>query len=290
MVLLTMIVTILLSENILLQEGFEDDSVFLESSDWLVDRLVNDELAPWVHRTASDGITPYDGNGVAASASHCDGACAPPVNIMVTPRIAIPEDANYAWLRFYVAAEYPEQYEETLEIRISTHENQEWQPEYGLDDVVVLDSPDWTLVEIDLALHIGESIYIMFKHIFDEELNPYNTLLLDDIELVSDGTLSNTDISMVPKASNLKGNYPNPFNPSTTISFFNATAGNVQIDVFNLKGQKVTTLTDKTYDKGEHTVHWNGTDSSGRSVTSGVYLYQMRKDDFIATKKMILMK
>ncbi|MCK4461399.1 MAG: T9SS type A sorting domain-containing protein, partial [candidate division Zixibacteria bacterium] len=85
-------------------------------------------------------------------------------------------------------------------------------------------------------------------------------------------------------------NYPNPFNPSTTISFNLPNAGQVQLSIFNVLGQKVTTLVDGQYTAGTHEVTWNGTDESGSAVGSGIYFYRITTSDFDQTKKMILMK
>ena len=85
-------------------------------------------------------------------------------------------------------------------------------------------------------------------------------------------------------------NYPNPFNPTTTIKFSTEKQGNVSIDVYNIRGQKVVTLLNGTLEAGEHSVVWSGFDESGRSVGSGVYFYHMRKDDFSEMKRMVLMK
>ncbi|MDO9577987.1 MAG: choice-of-anchor J domain-containing protein [Candidatus Cloacimonadales bacterium] len=88
----------------------------------------------------------------------------------------------------------------------------------------------------------------------------------------------------------LKGNYPNPFNPSTTIAFSVSTPGHVTLEIFNIKGEKVKTLIDGTLSVNDYTVNWNGNDDSGKSVASGLYFYKMKANNFVSTKKMILMK
>jgi len=88
----------------------------------------------------------------------------------------------------------------------------------------------------------------------------------------------------------LIGNYPNPFNPETTISFQMALEGKVQIDIFNIKGQKIKTIINQYISKGSHKVVWNGVDDTGRGVSSGVYFYQMQTDNCVVAKKMLLMK
>lgn len=90
--------------------------------------------------------------------------------------------------------------------------------------------------------------------------------------------------------TSLGANYPNPFNPDTTIHFNLKETSNVKLDIFNVLGQKVITLTDEEFSQGSHSLIWNGLNHSGASVGSGVYFYRMETDDYQAIKKMILMK
>jgi len=90
--------------------------------------------------------------------------------------------------------------------------------------------------------------------------------------------------------TSLKGNYPNPFNPETTISFSLASAEEVNIEIFNLKGQLVRSLLFTDLPAGEHKVVWNGRDDRGSSVSSGVYYFRMKSGKFSSTRKMVLMK
>lgn len=97
--------------------------------------------------------------------------------------------------------------------------------------------------------------------------------------------------NIIPEIVNaLAGNYPNPFNPETTISYSVKSAKPVSIEIYNTKGQKVKTLVNDIKAKGEHTVKWNGTDNNGISVSGGVYIYRMKIENYTSTKKMILMK
>lgn len=86
------------------------------------------------------------------------------------------------------------------------------------------------------------------------------------------------------------GNYPNPFNPTTTISFALNYSAQVSLDIFNITGQRVTTLIDSYLETGEHAVFWDGRDQSGNAVASGIYFYRLEADGFAVTKKMVLLK
>ena len=90
----------------------------------------------------------------------------------------------------------------------------------------------------------------------------------------------------------LFANYPNPFNPSTSISFSIAEPQAVTIDVYNLKGQLVKRVFDKQVNEinVKHNVVWNGQDSNGRSVASGVYFTIMKAGNQRFTNKAVLMK
>jgi len=100
-----------------------------------------------------------------------------------------------------------------------------------------------------------------------------------------------SDIDIVSMAvTSLTGNYPNPFNPTTTISYEMARKGYVTIVVYNSKGQRVAGLVDGVKGVGVHNVVWNGQDESGRAVSSGVYFYRMTTGDFVSVKKMVMVK
>jgi flagellar hook assembly protein FlgD len=69
--------------------------------------------------------------------------------------------------------------------------------------------------------------------------------------------------------------YPNPFNPQTTISFYNDQSQHVRIEVYDIRGRRITELTDQQYQVGEHSVEWRGRDSAGRAVPSGEYFFRV---------------
>lgn len=96
---------------------------------------------------------------------------------------------------------------------------------------------------------------------------------------------------LVELRSYLHQNYPNPFTPETTISYSVPQVSEINLEVFNLKGQKVRTLVNDSKSKGDHSVVWNGTDDNGNPVSSGIYLYKLSsKGRFTSTKKMIMMR
>lgn len=95
---------------------------------------------------------------------------------------------------------------------------------------------------------------------------------------------------LLPQEFQLAQNYPNPFNPTTTVKYYVASKSIVNLSVYNILGQRVATLVDREMDAGWQEVQWNGTDSDGNDVASGVYFYKMAAGDYVDTKKMLLMK
>jgi len=89
----------------------------------------------------------------------------------------------------------------------------------------------------------------------------------------------------------LNQNHPNPFNPSTTISYYLPVAGPVTLEVYDSSGRLVSRLLDGAKEeKGTHSVAWRGLDAQGRSVSSGVYFYRLQSGKEILSRKMILLR
>jgi len=91
-------------------------------------------------------------------------------------------------------------------------------------------------------------------------------------------------------AYSLSANYPNPFNPETVISYSVKAPGLVDLTIFNILGQEVRKLVGETQQAGIYTTMWDGRNDSGELVSGGLYLYQLKVNDFVETKKMLLMK
>ena len=96
--------------------------------------------------------------------------------------------------------------------------------------------------------------------------------------------------SILPSEYALFQNYPNPFNPSTQITFDVPISEFVMLRVYNLLGQDVQTLINKSMAPGRYTVEWNGNDMLNNDVASGVYFYELRGESFISRKKMLLIR
>jgi hypothetical protein len=96
--------------------------------------------------------------------------------------------------------------------------------------------------------------------------------------------------AVVAKEFTLANNYPNPFNPSTTINFTVPKASDVTLTIYNTLGQRIATLVDENMAQGSHSVVWNGRNDAGQTAPTGLYFYTLRSDQTSITKKMLLVK
>jgi len=94
----------------------------------------------------------------------------------------------------------------------------------------------------------------------------------------------------VPVEFALHENYPNPFNPTTTLRFDLPEVSDITLTIYNMLGQKVRTFNYQNTSAGYHSVKWNATNDYGDPVGAGVYLYQLQTKDFVKTRKMVLLK
>ena len=93
-----------------------------------------------------------------------------------------------------------------------------------------------------------------------------------------------------PTCTELRHNYPNPFNPSTTIRYSLASAEAVSLVIYNILGQPVKTLVSRPQPVAYHTVVWDGRDDAGRPPASGVYFVRLVAGDVIQTRRMLLLR
>ncbi len=108
---------------------------------------------------------------------------------------------------------------------------------------------------------------------------------LDSIELIADFATSVGDENHLPKEFSLSQNYPNPFNPSTVIKYSLESKQYVKLTVYDLLGKEITVLADGEFSSGEHSAIFNA-----KNLSSGVYLYRIQAGNFVATKRMMLVK
>ena len=105
----------------------------------------------------------------------------------------------------------------------------------------------------------------------------------DGRETVS--SVEDKKIVSLPTQTILSQNYPNPFNPKTSINYSIAKAGHVKVMIYNMLGQKILTLVDENKTAGNYSVNFNA-----ENLESGIYFYRLQTDNYIKSKRMVLMK
>mgnify|MGYP005725392901 CR=1 FL=1 len=98
------------------------------------------------------------------------------------------------------------------------------------------------------------------------------------------------DEGAIPQTYSLQQNFPNPFNPETSITFSLPTVTHVDLEIFNVLGQKVRTLVNGTREASVHTVVWDGKSNNGIQAPSGIYFYRLKTQEFNDTKRMLLIR
>lgn len=181
--------------------------------------------------------------------------------------------------------------------------------EYIYDPVYVevsTDGQDWTalweksgrhdyfqLEEVSLDDYAGTGIYLRFR-LTDESIHVELTdpgWTIDNIRIISgSSSVQNEDGSLPPIQAALYPNYPNPFNPETTIRYSLASTTDINITVYNVRGQMVRRLVSGAMPSGNHKIVWNGRDDGGKEVGSGIYLYRLESGDYVKIRKMMLVK
>jgi len=133
----------------------------------------------------------------------------------------------------------------------------------------------------------GEEITLVVNGEVAEETVTWTTNG-DRIEITNLTTAGKNTI--LPSTYSLAQNYPNPFNPETTIDFIVGKAGNVEIAIYNVLGEKIKTLLNEYRGQGNYSVKWYGDTDQGAAAASGVYFYKLTSGAFSEVKKMTLLK
>jgi hypothetical protein len=121
-----------------------------------------------------------------------------------------------------------------------------------------------------------------------DPISHYDHWLIDDVSL--DAVTGVEDGLNVPKFFAVSPNYPNPFNPTTTIVYQLPIASDVQLVVYDILGQKIKTIVNERLERGRFKVTWDGRNDAGLSVSSGIYMFRFEAADFTKIHKMTLLK
>ena len=148
-----------------------------------------------------------------------------------------------------------------------------------------------TTLDVTIAQMLPGDKQYNFKGEIDD-VRIYNQVISDDdIRSLYDlpTAVARKNDAAVPKENRLYANYPNPFNPGTTIRYDLRENTFVQLRIFNLRGQEVRTLVDERQQSGAKQVRWDGRDAAGKTVASGIYIYFLKTNHFVEKRKMILL-
>jgi hypothetical protein len=160
----------------------------------------------------------------------------------------------------------------------------------------VTEAEEWVELVWDLSALDHGIAWDKVTVIMDLDVHPVpatETWYLDDFSLenVTLVSVDRIDDAGIPESYELSQNYPNPFNPSTTIRFALPEASNVQLEIFNIMGQRVNLLIrSEMYNAGFYEVVWNGLDQNNQPVASGMYMYRITAGEFTQIKRMMFLK
>ena len=146
----------------------------------------------------------------------------------------------------------------------------------------------WTPLRVE-SVPLAAGTHIM-RFDFDSDTDKTGWLFSLNYIDVEKVVSSSVDDGLVPGASGLARNYPNPFNPQTTIEYVVPAAGPVRLAVFDARGRQVRLLADQRMTSGTHTVTWDGRDDDGHVLGSGVYFYRYEAAGAAKMGKMVLLK
>ena len=154
----------------------------------------------------------------------------------------------------------------------------------------------WEELTFDFSSHIGltEAIGIDQIVVFPDfnlgGRTQDNIIYFDNISFYSNSVGVDNRNETFPQGFALEQNFPNPFNPTTTLRFDLPEVNDVTLTIYNMLGQKVRTFNYQNTSAGYHSITWDATNDLGEQVGAGVYLYQLQAKDFVKTRKMVLLK
>jgi FlgD Ig-like domain/Cleaved Adhesin Domain len=225
----------------------------------------------------------------ADSAGHID-------EYLTSPRIPLVV-GPYDSLHFYAGA-VDQGYNDSLRVFVSTTDSAlssfTTQIAYfKVDGVIDSTGSIWHRYSMSLAQFMGDSIFIAVNYYIVDggpTGNNSDNVWVDHFSVESYPPAYVADKDPIPFAYSVSRNYPNPFNPSTTINFQAQKDGIVKLIVYDLLGQEVRTLVDGSFQAGAYSVVWDARDDDGSSVASGVYIYRFEAEGFVSVQRMVLLK
>ncbi len=196
-----------------------------------------------------------------------------PINIAAYPVVFL----NF-WHRYATEAGF-----DFCKVEVSSNNGTTWQTVTSYSGTLSV----WTQVSLDITSFAGGSANLKVRFTLTSDGGTTaDGWYVDDIKLTNYGTVTGVNqISELATTYSLKQNYPNPFNPSTKINYAIAKSGFVSLKVFDITGKMVADLVNNNQTTGVYEVNFNAS-----VLASGVYYYRIESQDFVETKKMLLIK
>ncbi|HXF48916.1 MAG TPA: T9SS type A sorting domain-containing protein [Verrucomicrobiae bacterium] len=160
-----------------------------------------------------------------------------------------------------------------------------------VDSNVVLSYQEFVVNMTYFSSDVPDTAFITITMVGPNGADYHNgsVMIVDDISLSGVATAVEEQADQKPMDFELR-NYPNPFNPQTTISYILPQSSPVRLQIFNLLGQPVRTWAEEEQSAGRHSVVWDGRDDNGKALSSGVYFYRLESKGRSEVKKMLLLK
>ena len=260
---------------------------------------------------ASNVVTAFVLPAMHTELMHDDGTAEEGFNVGSTKQMAVKHAYGQA-----VTVKYAKVYVHTVGtagiiVRVFDNDGANGMPgtqmaQYQYPAASVVEGWNWIALPADINVADGEFYLAILETTnaaaigLDTATNGYSyKKIATDWEPVTTGEImlraiveygSANDDNVTPVYTLDAKNYPNPFNPETTIAFSVPKAGPASLKIYNTKGQLVRTLVNDAREAGNHSVVWNGMDNQGNSVSSGLYFYRLSSDGNTVTRKMLLAK
>ena len=229
----------------------------------------------------------FHGDNSATIMSFVSGASITSLEPVVIPQ------GDRAYINFMIKYTDTMQSNSFVEFRIS-EDRQTWNTLQQIRE-----APDWQNLYFIIPEDLYEQVYFDFTFFRFTGGAPRSNFYLDLFSvsvgqaIVTEkepGNIIERDIVGISRDVLSISVYPNPFNPQTTFSLDISRDANVQIDVFNIRGQLVKSLINGLVTKGNHKIVWDGTGNNGKSISSGIYFYQAKTDNHVKHGKLMLLK
>ena len=154
---------------------------------------------------------------------------------------------------------------------------------------VTISNSNTSIATVNIPSNSGGKTFHVICEVKDDgthNLTSYRRIIMD----IDSAAVGIEDFQAVADGYVLEQNYPNPFNPETTIKYGLLKRGNVRITIYDVLGNQIMELINSNQDKGNYQAVWNGKNQFGQNVSSGIYYYSLKTNEFTAIKKMILLK